>query len=317
MSAEGEGGRNGLHRKREIRLAVIFATSAHLIYGIMPIYMKLLTAVPPGQIMAHRVIWSVLLLAGIALAVKRWGLVWAAFRRPRIIALFAIAALLIGTNWLLYIWAVLHNYVLETSLGFFITPLMTVLLGVVALRERLSRLRSLAMGLAVVGVAALAIGQGGTLWIALVLALTFSVAGLIRKVVSVDPLSGLLIETSIMAPIAIGWLWWISERREGLFGADLTVDVLLVLTGVVTAVPLLLFTAATKRMDYSLAGQFQYIGPTLQFLQAVLLFNEPFGLVHLFTFVCIWTGLGIYTFDVFRTGRKAVPIAEATSAVPK
>jgi chloramphenicol-sensitive protein RarD len=204
----------------------------------------------------------------------------------------------------IYIWAVLNNFVLETSLGFFITPLMTVLLGVAALRERLRRPQAIAVILATIGVVALAVGQGGTLWIALVLAATFSIAGLIRKVTPLDPLCGLLIETMLMAPIAIAWLWWGMVRGQALFSADTGENLLLLMTGVVTAVPLLLFSAAAKKMPYSLAGQFQYIGPTLQFLQAVLLFHEPFGSLHLFTFICIWTGLGIFAIDLLRSGGK-------------
>lgn len=276
------------------------ATVAYLIYGIMPIYMKLLKAVPPGQIMAHRVVWSVVLLAAIVSVSRRWKTIGQAIAQPRQIGLLAVAATMIASNWLLYIWAVLHNFVLETSLGFFITPLITVLLGVVALREQLRRLQGVAVGLAAIGVGALALGQGGSLWIALALAGTISGAGLIRKIMPLDPLCGLLLETLLMAPFAIVWLWWGVSQGQPLFSAELGENILLVLTGVVTAVPLLLFSIAAKRMPYALAGQFQYIGPTLQFMQAVLLFHEPFGLLHLFTFVCIWTGLAFFAYDVLR-----------------
>ncbi len=295
---------NEAERIRQMRVGFVYALAAYLIYGIMPIYMKLLKAVPPGQIMAHRVIWSVLLLALIVSLTRRWPAVRAALSKPRMVLAMLLCALLIGTNWMVYIWAVLANHILETSLGFFVTPLMTVVLGVVVLRERLPRPQAVAVGLATIGVAALAIAQGGTLWIALVLAITFSTAGLIRKLAPVDPLCELLIETSLMAPIALAWLWWVTAQGQGAFGADRIDDSLLVMTGVVTAVPLLLFSAAAKRMPYSLAGQFQYIGPTLQFLQAVLLFHEPFTPVHMFTFACIWTGLGIFTYDVLRTARR-------------
>ena len=290
-------------RRKEFRVAVACATIAYLIYGIMPIYMKQLQAVPPGQIMAHRVIWSVLLLAMIVSVMGRWTTIRSAIT-PRLVLLFTITASLIGINWLVYIWAVLHSFVLETSLGFFITPLMTVLLGVVALRERLSRLQSLAVASAGLGVVALALGQGGSLWIALVLATTFSTAGLIRKIAPLDPLCGLLLETSIMAPAAIAWLWWSTAQGQPVFQPDLGENILLVMTGVVTAVPLLLFTTAAKKMPYSLAGQFQYLGPSLQFLQAVLLFHEPFGPLHMFTFGCIWLGLAIFTFDALRASRE-------------
>jgi len=291
-------------RQRQLRQGFALATAAYLIYGIMPIYMKLLKAVPTGQIMAHRVVWSALLLAGIVSFSRRWPVIGEALAQPRLVGPLVIAAAMIFANWLLYIWAVLHNFVLETSLGFFITPLITVLLGVVALRERLRPLQGIAVAIAAIGVAVLAFCQGQTLWIALVLAGTVSTAGLIRKIMPLDPLCGLLIETSLMVPFAIAWLLWGAIRGQPLFGADIGDNLLLVMTGVVTAVPLLLFSAAAKKMPYSLAGQFQYIGPTLQFLQAVLLFHEPFGSLHLFTFICIWSGLGLVAFDMLRPGFK-------------
>lgn len=290
--------------QRQLRIGFTFATTAYLIYGIMPIYMKLLKAVPAGQIMAHRVVWSALLLAGVVTVSRRWAAIRSAVKQPRLIGLLMITASMISVNWLLYIWAVLHNFVLETSLGFFITPLITVLLGVVALRERLRWLQGIAVILAAVGVTALTFGQDDTLWIALVLAVTISTAGLIRKIMPLDPSCGLLIETSLMVPFAIAWLWWGAMQGQPVFSADTGENLLLVMTGAVTAVPLLLFSAAAKKMPYSLAGQFQYIGPSLQFLQAVLLFHEPFNSLHLFTFLCIWAGLGIYAFDVLRPGSK-------------
>lgn len=295
-------------RASEMRLGVIYAISAYLIYGFMPIYMNLLSRVPPTQIMAHRVIWSLVLLAVVASLSRRWGDIRAALANRRTLLTLMLTATMIGANWLVYIWAVLNRHILETSLGFFITPLITVALGVVVLRERLRRAQAVAVALAAVGVAALATGQGGTLWIALFLAFTFSTYGLIRKMAPVDPLCGLLIETALLAPIAVGWLIWVTAEGAGTFGANHADDLLLLFTGVVTALPLLLFTAATKRMPYSTIGLFQYIGPTLQFLQAVLLFGEPFSELHLFTFACIWTGLAVFAFDGVRTARQTAVV---------
>lgn len=302
-----------LEAQRQLRVGFALATVAYLIYGIMPIYMKLLKAVPPGQIMAHRVVWSVALLALIVSLSRRWKVIGLAITRPRQVCLRALAAAMIAANWLLYIWAVLHNFVLETSLGFFITPLITVLLGVAVLRERLRRLQAVAVGLAAVGVGALALGQGGSLWIALALAGTISCAGLIRKTMPLDPLCGLLLETLLMAPFAIVWLWWVVTRGQPLFSAALGENILLVLTGVVTAVPLLLFSIAAKKMPYALAGQFQYIGPTLQFMQAVLLFHEPFGILHMFTFACIWIGLAFFAYDILRPWFRQVSAVRAVA----
>lgn len=287
----------------EMRSGVIYATAAYLIYGAMPIYMKQLQAVPPGHIMAHRVLWSIVLLAVFVSILRRWNTLRQAISL-RLVCLLAVTAALIGTNWLVYIWAVLEDHVLETSLGFFITPLMTVLLGVVALGERLSRLQAIAVGLAALGALAFAFGQGSSLWIAMVLAVTFSTAGLIRKIVALDPLCGLLIETTLLAPFAIAWLFLAHHQGQPTFGTDPVDNFFLVSTGIVTAVPLLLFSIAAKKMPYSLAGQFQYIGPSLQFLQAVLLFHEPFGMLHMFTFGCIWIGLAFFIFDALR-GKRA------------
>lgn len=295
-------------RASEMRLGVIYAISAYLIYGFMPIYMNLLSRVPPTQIMAHRVIWSLVLLAVVASVSRRWRDIRAALANRRTLLTLMLTATMIGANWLVYIWAVLNRHILETSLGFFITPLITVALGVVVLRERLRRAQAVAVALAAVGVAALATGQGGTLWIALFLAFTFSTYGLIRKMAPVDPLCGLLIETALLAPIAVGWLIWVTAEGAGTFGANHADDLLLLFTGVVTALPLLLFTAATKRMPYSTIGLFQYIGPTLQFLQAVLLFGEPFSELHLFTFACIWAGLAVFAFDGLRTARQTAVV---------
>lgn len=292
-------------QKLRLRSGIVYATLAYLIYGAMPFYMKQLQAVPPSQIMAHRVLWSVFLLAIIVSVLGRWT----SLRRTidmRLVGLFAATAALIGVNWLVYIWAVLNDRILETSLGFFITPLITVVLGVVALGERLTRLQTFAVGLAAVGVVALAVGKGpNSLWIAMVLAFTFSTAGLIRKVAPLDPLCGLLIETSLMAPLAMAWLFLSSQNGIPVFGGDTSTNVLLIFTGFVTAVPLLLFSVAAKQMPYSLAGQFQYIGPSLQFLQAVLLFHEPFGLLHLFTFGSIWSGLIFFAVDAVREQRAS------------
>lgn len=267
----------------------------------MPIYMKLLKAVPAGQIMAHRVVWSALLLAGIVSFSRRWPVIGEALAQPRLIGPLVIAAAMIFANWLLYIWAVLQNFVLETSLGFFITPLITVLLGVVALRERSRPLQGIAVA------RSNPLDRAGFGW-------HDQQAGLIRKIMPLDPLCGLLIETSSMAPFAIAWLLWGAIRRQPLFGADISDNLLLVMTGVVTVVSLLLFSAAAKKMPYSLTGQFQYIGPTLQLLQAVLLFHEPFGSFHLFTSICIWSGLGLFAFDMLRPGTKWWPTRGAVAS---
>lgn len=299
---------------RELRLGIIYSVIAYVIYGVMPTYMRLLERVPPTEIMAHRVFWSVVFLAVIASLTRRWGPVSAAVASRRTMLTLVVTAALIGSNWLMYIWAVLNRHILETSLAFFITPLMTVLLGVIVLRERLRPAQWAAVALAGIGVGALATNQTMVLWITLFLVFTFSSYGLIRKIAPIDPLTGLLIETALLAPIGLGWLIWIATTGALAFGAEPIDDLLLVFTGVVTALPLLLFTAAAQRMPYSMFGPFQYIGPSLQALQAVLLFGEPFTGMHLFTFGCIWTAVAIFVVDGLRSSRKSAAAAAAASA---
>lgn len=303
---------NGRQPPSELRLGIVYAVTAYLIYGGMPIYMRLLGDVPPTQIMAHRALWSFVFLAIIASLTRRWGPVRAALASRRTVLTLIVTAALIGANWLMYIWAVLNRHILETSLAFFITPLTTVLLGIVVLRERLRKVQWAAVALAFVGVAALATGQGMVLWITLFLVFTFSCYGLIRKIAPIDPLTGLLIETAVLTPVALGWLIWLAVTSTLAFGADPIDDLLLVTTGIVTAVPLLLFTAAAQRMPYSMFGPFQYIGPTLQTLQAVLLFGEPFTRLHMFTFGCIWTALAIFVVDGLRSSRRTAAATAAT-----
>jgi chloramphenicol-sensitive protein RarD len=279
---------------------VLLGLGAYAIWAMFPIYMQLLAAVPPVEIVAQRILWSVLLLAVIVTLMRRWRTIAEALRDPRLIGLLCLSATLIAVNWLVYIWAVLHNHVLATSLGYFINPLVNVGLGMILLGERLRRLQLWAVGLAGIGVAALALAGGAALLIALALALSFGSYGLVRKIAPVDALAGLLIETAVLAPLAAAWLLWLGPTPA--FGADLGQDILLALSGVITAVPLLLFAAAAKRMRYATLGLLQYLTPSLLFLQAVLLFGEELRPVHFFTFACIWTGVALYAWDSLRGG---------------
>lgn len=288
------------------RIGVALGLCAYLIWGLLPAYMKLLANVPAVQILAHRVLWSLLLLGGAATLARRWSGVARALMDWRVLRLLCLSAVLIACNWLVYIWAVLNGQVLAASLGYFINPLVNVALGVLVLGERLGRLQAVAVALASVGVAAMAAAGGVGIAIALTLALTFGCYGLVRKIAPVDAFGGLLIETALLAPLAAGWLAWLGSA--GAFGADRAQDALLALSGVVTAVPLLLFAAAAKRMRYATLGLLQYISPTLGFLQAVLLFGEPLRPVHLFTFGCIWAGLALYAFDSLRRA-AATPVS--------
>jgi len=282
---------------------VALGLGAYFTWGFLPLYLKAVASVPAVEVLAHRVIWSLLLLALLVAAMRRWKPLIALARDPRTLLLLGLTSLLIGVNWLIYIWAVNSSHVLETSLGYFINPLVNVALGVIVLRERLRKAQIGAVSLAALGVAILAVAQGSLPWISLALAFSFSLYGLIRKMAPADPLTGLLAETALLAPIALIYLATIGGGSFGEQG--LSIDVLLILSGLVTAAPLLMFAAAGKRLRYATLGLLQYIAPTIQFLLAVLLFKEALGTAHIVTFAFIWIGLAIYAADAVRTARRA------------
>lgn len=288
--------------RSDAAVGVVFGLGAYFIWGFLPLYMKAVASVPAPEVLAHRIIWSLLLLAGLVAARRRWQPLLALARDPRTIFLLGITALLIGVNWLIYIWAVNSGHVLDTSLGYFINPLVNVALGVVVLRERLRKAQVGAVLLATLGVGTLAVAQGSLPWISLALAFSFSLYGLIRKMAPADPLTGLLAETALLAPLALIYL---ATFGGGSFGRSTSIDLLLVLSGLATAAPLLMFAAAGKRLRYATLGVLQYIAPTIQFLLAVLLFEEPLSAAHVVTFACIWAGLAIYAADAVAAVRRA------------
>ena len=294
--------------QRHVRIGLACGLSAYVIWGLLPLYLKLLAGAPAFEVMAHRVLWSVGLLGLLATLLGRWGAILRAVRDPRTLRLLCLSAALIGSNWLFYIWAVMHGQVLSASLGYFINPLVNVALGMLVLGERLRAVQMAAVALAAFGVLILVIGGGGGVVIALGLAITFGCYGLIRKIAPVDAFNGLLVETALLAPFAAGWLLWLGPA--GVFGGDRLLDMLLVLSSVVTAVPLMLFATATKRMRYATLGLLQYVAPTLQFLEAVLLFGEPLRPIHMLTFACIWAGLALYALDGLRGGGGTPVTAE-------
>ena len=280
---------------------ILLGLGAYLTWGFLPIYMKAIGAVSAPEILANRILWSLLLLVGIIAATRRWAPVAELLRAPGTLAVLAVTAMLIAVNWLVYIWAVNAGFVLQTSLGYFVTPLVNVLLGIVVLRERLRRAQTGAVALAAIGVALLAFAQGGLPWISLVLAFSFSVYGLLRKMAPVDPLTGLLAETALLAPMSLFYIATFGAHR---FGGDASLDLLLVLSGVITAAPLLMFAASTKRLRYATVGLLQYVAPTIQFLLAVLLYHEPLTGAHIATFAFIWAGLVVYATDSLRAARR-------------
>ena len=291
------------HRQR--RAGLLFGLGAYLAWGVMPLYFKALAHVSALEIVAHRVIWSMVFMAALVALWRRWPAIRAALGTGRVLITLLITTLLIGTNWLIFIYAVVSGHVLEASLGYYLNPLVNVLLGVVLLKENLSRAQVFATLLAAAGVAVLAAGAGSGLWISLTLAATFAVYGFLRKIVAVDSLEGLSIETALLSPLALAWLVWLQADGSAAFASvTLTTDLLLVLGGAVTAIPLLMFTAAARRLPYSTLGFLQYVAPSLQFLLAVLAFGEPLTTAHLICFAAIWTALAIFSFEGLRSAHR-------------
>ncbi len=276
-------------------LAALFAFSA---WGVFPLYWTLLKAVPAWEIVAHRVVWCALFV--VSWLCWRDGLGWllSALRQPRAALLLLASSLLISLNWGLYIWAVTHGHVVESSLGYFINPLVNVVFGVTLLGERLNARQWLAVGLAVAGVLWLGLHQDRLPWIALGLAFSFALYGLIRKKVSVSSVPGLGIESLILLLPSLAWLLWLEHKDSGAFGQwNLQTDGLLVLGGVITALPLIGFAAAARRLPYSLLGILQFLSPSLQLLIGVWWFGEAFGADRLLGFALIWSALIVYAVD--------------------
>ena len=294
------------------RAGLLFGLGAYLLWGVLPLYFKALVHVTPTEIVAHRIVWSLVFLGALVTAWRRWPAIRAAVTTGRVLMTLIVTSILIAVNWLVYIYAVVNGHVLEGSLGYYLNPLVNVLLGVVLLKEKLSRGQLFATILAAAGVAVLAAGAGEGLWISLTLAASFALYGFLRKVAPVDSLEGLSVETALLAPFALGWIMLLQRTGATGFGTFGTgTDLLLVLGGAITAIPLLLFTAAAKRLPYSTLGFLQYIAPSLQFLLAVLAFGEPLTTAHIVCFGAIWTALAIFTFEGLRAAAKARAAAAA------
>jgi chloramphenicol-sensitive protein RarD len=290
---------------KSVKAGVLFALTAYLMWGIAPMYFKLLTSVPALEIVMHRIVWSVLVLCLLLAVRKKGGQVFKAMRDPKVIATLSISGLLLAANWLVFIWAVNNDHMLDASLGYFINPLFNVLLARFFLHESLTRLQLLAVFVALAGVAFLIFSYGQLPWVALVLAISFSIYGLLRKKVSVDSMPGLLIESCIMLPFALVY-WFVMDTTSGnMLANSADLNVTLLLAGVVTTAPLLCFTAAARRIRYTTLGFFQYIGPSLMFLLAVMYYQEPLDTTRVVTFVCVWSGLLIYVYDSLRVYRKS------------
>jgi chloramphenicol-sensitive protein RarD len=284
--------------RSESTLGLIYAGAAFLIWGMAAVYWKALGAVPPLEIIAHRVAWSFLFLMPLIILQRQWKQFIAILQNPRMLLILLSSAIQVGANWLLYVWAVNNNYLLQASLGYYISPLVHVILGMVFFRERLRPPQILAVILAAVGVIYLTIQYGQFPWIAIGLAISFGLYALIRKAAPVGPLVGLAIEILLLLIPAIGYLFYLDFQGTGsLFRVSLNLDLLLMGCAPLTAVPLLFFTAGAKRLYLSTVGLMQYIGPSGMFLLAVFYYHETFSTVLIWTFVMIWTALVIYSTD--------------------
>ncbi len=274
-----------------MKKGILYGLAAYALWGLFPVYWKWLREVPALQLLGHRIGWSFLLLMAIILITYRWTGFRAALTR-RTLAIYAVAAVALAINWLVYVWSVNADYVVEASLGYFINPLLSVLLGVIVLRERLRPIQWVPIGLAAAGVTYLTLSYGGRLWIPIVLAVSFGFYGLLKKIAPLNSLFGLTLETGILFVPALAYLLFVQFQGDGKFlhlGA--VSDLLMVGAGVVTTVPLLLFASAARRIPLSMVGVLQYITPTLQFLLGVLVYHEPFDRTRLIGFSIVWAAL--------------------------
>lgn len=290
---------------------VAYAMLAYVLWGVVPIYWRLLDAVPPFQLTVYRIVWCALFVMVAALLRRRLGHLWRILRNPKLLGTLALTSMLISVNWTVYIYCVASRQLVEASLGYYVNPLISVALGVIFLGEHMSRVRLAAIVLATGAVAAKAISLGHFPWIAPVLALSFGFYGYFRKLAPVDALDGLLIETWIMLPVSGGLLVWWYMRGEAAFpSTDVTRDVLLVLGGAITAVPLALFAAGARRIRLSTMGFLQYLSPSITLALAIFGFGEKFTRFDAVAFGCVWAALCLVALET-RLARLRVRAREA------
>jgi chloramphenicol-sensitive protein RarD len=289
------------------RSGLLYGISAYGLWGLVPLYFRALRLVTAQELLAQRIVWATLLLALITFAIRGWGLVRRSLTVAKTRRTLILTSVLIGVNWYLYIYAASTDQVVEASLGYFIAPLVNTALGVVVLRERLRRLQVLAIALAGLGVMILTVQQGKFPWLALGLALSFSVYGLLRKTVAAEALTGLVVESLLLTPIALAYLGWIQWTGEAKFGRmNFQTDLLLAAASVVTVVPLFCFAQAARRLRLTTIGFLQFLSPTVQFLLAITLLGEPFNEQQFYGFAPIWLALVVYTMDAALKVRRPI-----------
>lgn len=291
---QGSGARHGA------RMGILAGLSAYFIWGLAPLYFKAVAEIPLWEVLAQRIFWSLVVCLAFLAVLRRWSELKSAIVNPKTRRALTVSTLLITVNWSIYIWAVAEGRVLEASLGYYINPLLNVALGVLVLKERLSRFQAIAVALAALGVLNQAVALGHPPWVALSLGVSFALYGLVRKRAPVESLVGLTVETGIVAPLALGYMVWLGVGGHSSYGDAWTTDLLLVGFGPLTAVPLLLFAIAARRLQLSTLGFLQYLAPTLQFLLALTVWREPFTWVQGITFGLIWTALVFYSLDALR-----------------
>ena len=299
---------------REERSGLIAALAAFGTWGLIPVYWKLLSHIPAGEILAHRFVWTTAFLVALLTWQHRWTEVGDATRSRRALVYCLASGLAISVNWFFFIWAVNVGRVIETSLGYFMTPLVNVLLGATFLRERLTRWQLLSVFLALLGVLNLTLGYGRFPWLAIILCVSFGLYGLLRKKSGVRPIPGLFLETTLLTPIAVGYLIYLQSAGTGTFGSSSwSMMLIFVSTGVVTGLPLVWFGHAARHLRLTTVGFLQYLAPSCSFFLGVFLYREPFTQAHLVTFIFIWIALFIFTAEAiwrWRAGRGQEELAE-------
>jgi chloramphenicol-sensitive protein RarD len=294
-----------------VKKGVWYAVGAYFLWGLFPIYWKWLEQVPATQLLSHRIIWSFLFLFLIVLWLRQGSAFRAAISSPRVLLIYSCAAILLAINWLTYVWAVNAGFIVETSLGYFINPLLSMLLGVVILRERLRLWQWISVGLAAIGVVYLTVAYGSLPWIGLILAFSFGLYGFIKKTAPLGSLHGVTLETGILFLPAVLFLVFTEATGTGAFLHSSPIsNLLMVGAGVITAVPLLMFAAASQRIPLSLVGVLQYIAPTMYFLIGVLIYGEPLTVERLIGFVIIWAALAIFAVEGFLHHQAQVGVVE-------
>jgi chloramphenicol-sensitive protein RarD len=277
-------------------IGALYAALAFALWGIFPLYFRQIASVPSGEILVHRIVWSLVFVLVVLALRRQWAWLKPVLRQPKVLLAFAASAVLLSANWLVYIWAVNNGHVIDASLGYFINPLVNVLLGYTVLHERLRRAQWVALAIAAAGVLWLTVLAGHLPWIALALAGSFGIYGLLRKVATLGPLEGLTLETLILAPIAATVLgFWMAQGTSVFPAPEASTNFWLIAAGPITAIPLLLFAAGARRISLTTLGLLQYIGPTLQLALGLWLFHEPFSAERLMGFALIWLALALYS----------------------